>query len=494
MSPLFLVALALVAWEVLARRGLLGGLRVRLPRLSPGWLALAAPALVAAFAAQLALCDYQAAHDGLRPAWFARMPYHFVDDAYRFGAAHARISYLALALALVETAGLAAILAVVAHHPSNRAARLVPAIATAAMAVLALISPVVTSGDVFGYVGIGMMKWQAYLRPAGFFWGEYARVFDRYPIRPVVYGPVWVGLNAALVALGTSFAGKVLALRIFGAVLIFALVAVLRALRVGTPVLWAVALNPMLWFQFVVNTHNDLLPIVLVVAALPAIERRLPWVAVLLVALAGAVKLPFLLLGAVVFARVPKFPVRLAYAAGAVALALGISYVFGGTPYLDALTSTGRARAIWSLDISILRTAFVLLAVAATAAAVLARRFFAFAGWLCPGLAPLLFPWYLAWTIPYVCAAGAGLLETLLALPIAATLADTIYELDDVSVGIALGTIGLVVIALCDRRMRNGGSLEQVAHADPDRRRLRAELPRHAPAHLPAPRRDGDVG
>lgn len=494
MSPLFLIVLALLAWELLARRGLLGGFRLQLPRISLSWLALAAPALVAGFAAQLALCDYQAAHDGVRPAWFGWTPYHFVDDAYRVGAHHVRLSYIALALALIETVALVGLLAVISHHPSSKAARLVLALAAGAIAALALTSPVVTSGDIFGYVGIGMMKWQAYLRPAGFFTGEYARVFDHYPIRPVPYGPVWLGLNAAVVAFGSTFAGKVLALRIFGAVLILAFVAILRGLRVGTPILWAVALNPMLWFQFVVNAHNDLLAIVLVVAALLALERRIPWLAIVLVAAAGAVKLPFLVVGIVIFARAPKLAERLAFALAAIALALGVSYLFGGAPYFDSLMATGRSRVGWPLEVTLFKMGLVALALAATAAALFARRFAVFAAWLYPGLAPLLFPWYLAWVLPYVCAAGAGLLETLLALPVASTLADTIYELDAVSLGIALGTIGLVALVLSDRRMRNGGSLEQVAHADPDRRRLRAELSRHAPAHVPAPRRDGDVG
>jgi hypothetical protein len=117
-----------------------------------------------------------------------------------------------------------------------------------------------------------------------------------------------------------------------------------------------------------------------------------------------------------------------------------------------------------------------------------------FAAWFYPGLAPLLFPWYLAWSLPYVCAAGTGLLETLIVLPLASTFAETIYELDPILLAVGVGAVALVVLGLRDRRMRNGESLEQVAHADPDRRRLRAELSRHAPAYLPTPRRDGDVG
>jgi hypothetical protein len=63
-------------------------------------------------------------------------------------------------------------------------------------------------------------------------------------------------------------------------------------------------------------------------------------------------------------------------------------------------------------------------------------------------LAPLLFPWYLAWTIPYACAAGSGLLETLLVLPIAATMADTIYGLDLFGLAVAVAVVTFVVVDL----------------------------------------------
>lgn|GEM_PF-1464019 len=460
MSPLFVVALALLAWEVSARRGLLGGLRLPSPRFGPVAVTVAAVVLVGAFAAQLALNDYQSAHDGIRPAWFLTTPYHFVDDAYAFGPSHSVYSLAALALAFVQALGLFIVACGAARAASSddaastlrRIRRFVPLVTACALGVLAVASPVVTSGDLFGYVGLGMLGAHPFARPEGFFHGEYAHVFADYPIRPTIYGPVWVALNATIVGLGTTFAGKIVALRLFGIILLAALVALARALGAGRAVQYAIALNPMLWFQFVTNAHNDLLAIVLVVGALLAVERRFIWIAIALVAAAGAVKLPFLVIGVVVFARCRNRRASTAAAVAAVSLAIAVSAAFGGHPYLEALLATGTGRVAHAPDLTVLRMLIALIALCTTAAALFFRRFSGFAAWLYPGLAPLLFPWYLAWTLPYVFAAGAGMLETLVALPIAATFVDTIYGFDLIAEVLALAALAFTVVALLRRR------------------------------------------
>jgi len=447
-NPLFIGVLALVGWEIAVRRGIFGGLRLKLPAFGPAAVVAAAAVLVGAFAAQLALCDYQSAHDGIRPVWFAAAPLHFVDDAYPFGPAHAAFSFGALALAIVQTLALFVIAGGVANPASSGAARIVPFVAAFALGALAFASPVVTSGDVFGYVGIGMLGAHPFARPEDFFHGQYAQVFANYPIRPTVYGPVWVVVNAGAVALATTFAGKIFALRLLGAILLGLLVVLARALGAGRAALCALALNPMLWFQFVANAHNDMFAIALVVAALVAVGRRLLSLAVIFVAAAGAVKVPFLVLGIVIFARHRDRRMGIVAAAASVALAVGVSAAYGGHAYLDGLLATGRGRVVWGPEVAVAKAAVALLALGATVAALVFRRFVGFAAWFYPGLAPLLFPWYLAWTIPYACAAGSGLLETLLVLPIAATMADTIYGLDLFGLAVAVAVVTFVVVDL----------------------------------------------
>ena len=74
-----------------------------------------------------------------------------------------------------------------------------------------------------------------------------------------------------------------------------------------------------------------------------------------------------------------------------------------------------------------------------------------FAGWLLPALAPLLFPWYLVWAVPYALAAGVGVQASLLALPVLATLTDTIYRLDTVALVLPAAALAVLVLAVRGR-------------------------------------------
>jgi len=454
-SPLFIAALLLVAWEAAVRRGPFGGLRFKLPRVPARFVMPAAIVLLVAFAAQLGLLDYQASHDGWRPAWFSAAPYHLNADVLGVGPAHRLISFAALFLSLLQTIALIALIAGASEAPPKSIARRLPFFTAAGLALLALASPAVSSSDVFGYVGLGMMGSEAYVRHAGFFHGEYARLFDAFPVRPTIYGPLWVGINALVVMLGSTFAAKVLALRIFGVVLIAAMFVLARALGAGRATQWAIALNPMLWFQFVTNAHNDAMAIVVMLGAVLAVARRRPWIAVALIAAAGLIKFPFLIIGMIVFVRGSTRSAAIAYGAAAVALCIALSAAFGGHPYLDALLATARhGSSFWRPEISIAKAIVAVVALGATAAMLLSGRISGFTGWLYTGLAPVLFPWYLAWMVVYCAAIGAGVLETLLALPVLATLADGVFALDDISLLIALAVSVFVVLAA--RRRRSG--------------------------------------
>jgi hypothetical protein len=448
MSPLLLAALILVVWELAGRR-LPWPAERAWPRI-PEWAALpAAVVLVGGFWAGLALLGFQSGHDGTRAAWFANFPLRFVDDAYPFGDLHAVISLGALALALLETLALGTLVAIVAQQPGRSWATRVAPLVFAALAVLAVSATVVSSGDLFGYVGLGMLRGQAYFRPVGFFTGEYARVFAHYPIRPTIYGPFWVWFNAAIVALGgPGFLGKMVALRLAGVLELLLLIALGRALALPRAALYALALNPMLWLQFVVNAHNDLAAVVLLVAASLLVGRRWPAWASVAIACAGLIKFPFLLLGVVAFVRLP-LRARLGYAALAVGLCVAASAAFGGHPYLDALLGTARSRgAAWDPLVGGVKAACALGVLAVCAFALLRGRLVAFGGWLFPALAPVLFPWYFVWTVPYGVAAGNGLTASLLALPLAATLADTIYGLDPIALVVPAGIVGALLLGM----------------------------------------------
>ncbi|MBC5809383.1 MAG: hypothetical protein GIW95_00780 [Candidatus Eremiobacteraeota bacterium] len=457
MSPLFLAAAFAFAWEragLQYRGGARAWPRLRTLRVSTRGAAFAALTLVGAYGLQLALFDYQSSHDGSRAGWFAAFPFHFVDDAYPFGPLHRWLSFEALGLVAAQTVALFALVSAAVSPARTRGVRVILCAAAAVLAGLSLWSPVVTSGDVFGYVGIGMLGAHPFDRPLHFFHGQYATVFAHYPIRPTIYGPVWVGFNAAIVALAPTFWTKIFALRVLGALLIVATGALASALGSGRAVRWAIFLNPMLWLQFVVNAHNDLLAVALALGGLLALRRKLPWLAIVLVAAAGLVKLPFLAVALVVFAFTGNPRRRLAYAAAAVALCLAASWLIGGAPYLEGLLFSARSR---EHGVGVLTTlaklAAAALALAATALALFRQRFSHVAGWLYPALTPLLFPWYFVWTAAYALIGATYALETLLALPLAGVLGDSVFALDDVAMFVALGTLAAALIAWRRRRM-----------------------------------------
>ena len=392
---------------------------------------------------------YQAGHDGVRPDWVSRTPFLFVDEGFAFGDAHAAISLAALGLVLVQTAGLVVLVGAIARRDHDReagrlAASLTPFVA-GVLAVLAVWSPAVSSGDVFGYVGLGMLGPHPFERPAHFFTGEYARVFDTWHLRPTIYGPLWTTLNAGVVALGTGFAGKVLALRVYGVVLLLVFAAFANALVRSRAVTAAVLLNPMLWLQFGTNAHNDVLGIDLLAGALLLVTRQRNLLAMLLVGAAGLVKFPFVVLGVVAFARAGR-RAAFVYASGAAAFCLALSAVFAGKPYLDALLLTARTRAFFTDPVlNEMKLALSLTVLAVTALILLRGKLPAFAGWLYLGLAPVVFPWYLLWTVWYAMAAQGAVLATLLALPLLATLTDGIYGFETLAYAIPIVAIAMVL-------------------------------------------------
>jgi hypothetical protein len=454
MSPLVLAALILTVWDVLGRR-LPHVPQVPWPRVSRLGAAVGALALVAAFALQLLLLAFQAGHDGVRPDWVSRTPLLFVDEAFPWGPAHLAISFAALGLVAIQTAGLVAVVAAIVRADDGEAgartarfARSMLPFFVPMLAILAVWSPAVSSGDVFGYVGLGLLGPHPFDRPPHFFTGEYGRVFDTWHLRPTIYGPAFTSVNAAVVALGAGFAGKVYALRAFGVVLLLLFAALVQTLVRSRALTAAVLLNPMLWLQFVTNAHNDLLGICLLTGALLAVARRVPLVAVALIAAAGCVKFPFLVIGALAFVR--EGPRRaIVYSASAVALCLAASAVFSGQPYLDALLLTARTRAHFTDPVlNELKLGLSLAVLAVTLFVVLRGRFPAFAGWLYTALAPVLFPWYLAWAFWYALAAQRAALVTVLALPLLATLSDGIYGFETLAYALPAAAFAGLVYAL----------------------------------------------
>jgi hypothetical protein len=128
---------------------------------------------------------------------------------------------------------------------------------------------------------------------------------------------------------------------------------------------------------------------------------------------------------------------------------LAASAVFSGQPYLDALLLTARTRAHFTDPVlNELKLGLSLAVLAVTLFVVLRGRFPAFAGWLYTALAPVLFPWYLAWAFWYALAAQRAALVTVLALPLLATLSDGIYGFETLAYALPAAAFAGLVYAL----------------------------------------------
>jgi hypothetical protein len=384
----YLAALALLLIE------LGGGLPRRAPRtpLLPAWLWLAA--LVATYAAQLAAVRYGATHLLTPSAWREAMPIPvlFIDARH--------VDALSAVYLFCGALQSYALLALYRARPS----RAFVAGGAAALLAMSFAAPAFASFDPYGYVHNALLGLQAYSPPATPFQGEY-RVIDLWFGKPTatLYGPLWLAIVRLVTGAMPTLLAKLLALRAFNLVLYVVLLLLLRALGLPRRIVVAAALNPALMMQFVANAHNDVIAVDLIAGA-AILARRYPAAAVGTIAIAGLVKLPYVLLGLPVLAAVRSKGLRYAGCAAAIGVALAGSWLGGGAAYARALTNHGFASHVqneWHL-------VPVLIAVAAIVVAVAGGRRLIGALWMIPSIgafgSPILFPWYLTWSFPYALA------------------------------------------------------------------------------------------
>ncbi|MBD5632972.1 MAG: hypothetical protein IAI49_00720, partial [Candidatus Eremiobacteraeota bacterium] len=146
--------------------------------------------------------------------------------------------------------------------------------------------------------------------------------------------------------------------------------------------------------------HNDIVGIALVLTALAC--RRRTVLAIVLVALAGAVKLPFLAIGVVVFASAPTLRSRLVPAGIALFAGLGLSCALGGREYFWAMHRTTElyAQPIVGYDFGA-HVVLGTIGLLALATAVVARRFYWGVPWSFNAFGQFTLWHYLGWGIPY---------------------------------------------------------------------------------------------
>ena len=168
-----------------------------------------------------------------------------------------------------------------------------------------LLVPVLFSRDVFSYIAAsrlapaGINPYEAGTGALPSYWRDGAD--SMWQDSPSPYGPFWNGLSSVVHQLtGAEPTPALLAFRLLALVGVGLLVLVLPVLadRVGADpglATWIAVLNPMVLFHFSASAHNDALMVGLMVAGLAAAASRRPVLAVLLITLAGAIKVPALL-------------------------------------------------------------------------------------------------------------------------------------------------------------------------------------------------------
>jgi hypothetical protein len=402
---------------------------------APFWqVVLLAALLAAAFAVQLHVIGLAAQQQVPLPAWRAALPLVPIDDsAPLFGHTSQWIGIASGALAILQAVLLASLYFALRGRTVGRATWFGLGACAVVMAVEALRSSGLTSSDVYLYAGHGRLGLDAYAPPAARFPGEFGAINDLRgaPIYPSLYGPLWLAVAAGVVAAVHGLAAQLVAFRLVGCALFAVCAALVALLRREASSVVLFAVNPAFYEQYVANAHNDVLPLALTLGAIVVAARR-TWLGVALVAAAGATKLPFALAGLVAFGAVTSRATRLALGACCVGGALAATYVASGGAYF---ATSARMSARITHDALVVATHDVTIALAVLAAllALVFVRYLSGASWSFVALSTTLFPWYVAWSVPYALLEERMLPVFLCALPVVTFLLTSVYALTPLS-------------------------------------------------------------
>jgi len=397
-------------------------------RAPTAWIVACAAVIALAFFAELQSIAAAARTQVPFPPYFARLPIVPLDDrGPYFG--HAPIAPTLARCTLVQTVALGAIAYLTRGAKLSRAAAFAVAAASALMLALAFATPAATSFDMYAYAGSAHVA--APYHPAAVpFGGDLAVINDIYgvPISPSPYGPVMLALVKLAAGPLPTLALQLFALRALGLLALLAALGALRSLRFPAAALALVALNPGLILQYVLDAHNDIVAIALALWAVALLPRSRA-AAVALAILAGGVKLPFLIVGALAFAALPSTRARLQSAAATLAGGVALYAILGGGAFLGALATTSRLYRAALLDplTNALHAAVAVAAVTVVALALARRTFVPTGAWSFAALGATFFAWYVPWGLPYAALERRWFAPFLVAYPALSFVFSTTY-------------------------------------------------------------------
>jgi hypothetical protein len=208
----FLVVAMAIAFDAASSspqmRTMLASMVRRLQTAIPYRLALpAVGALAASFALEIVLL-VQTAHAALpHVAWLSRLP---IPIVYSYPLNYvSQFDRTAFALiSVVQTLLTAVFLLATSNERWGKRETLISAIAAGLIAVIAVLSPNMSSADMYAYVGYSLLGLNhAYAPPATSLPGEFSLIHRIWnlPLIPAAYGPLWVLSNSATLGLSLDF-------------------------------------------------------------------------------------------------------------------------------------------------------------------------------------------------------------------------------------------------------------------------------------------------
>lgn len=415
-------------------------------------------AIVASFAAYMITVREAAVSQIPFPAWYSRMPLISIDDIAPY-LQHTNLEVTTAFQVLMAVNMLLLIALYRSLHEKivEKPIKRLMWIGFAAMSTIALSTNGLESQDMYAYIGSGLLGTEAYRPPALAFGNEFKVINYIYgvPIFPDVYGPIWLIYSKFLVSIRANLAFDLLLFRLSGCASLILAATAMRRLRVGWPILGLFIINPILIDQYVLNGHNDILPLVLILWAF--VLRKNTLAAILLVAIAGSMKLPYLAISVLAFAQEESTVKRIAKATVSCILGICITIaVTGGTQYLEALKySSGIFKNNLPLALNMFHYAIVALCLASLVAAIIWKAKWKGAPWLFVSLSFVMFPWYMAWGLPYAIYDRRWIAAYLCTMPIANLIIPNVYTENVVYQTIMLGIfIGLLLFIVTSWKSR----------------------------------------
>jgi len=386
------------------------------------------------------------------PAWQRALPYEIFSTAVSGARTGAGLATAVQACTIVESALLLAVYVVLRRigRSGVRNRGFAVAIVSAGACAMAFVAlgARLAGPDIYAIVAFGVMA-NPY-DPAGALMPAPDRVIDVIrgsTLVPSPYGPAWNALAHVLARTSNTLGAQVFAFRVAGAFALLVCGAALVALRRPATAALLV-LNPLLWEFNVAEGHNDVLGIALLLLAL-AVRRRSAAAAIVLVALAGAVKFPFIAVGAAMFFEEPALRRRLAYATCAAAGGIALSAGFGGFAYLAALRRTAELYAQANAPgVDLVHALLAAIAFGALALALVGRRLLWGASWSFVALGQVAAPWYFGWGIPYALLGDTQGPLYLAALPVTGYVATLLFDETPLSAAVRILLLGLLLALL----------------------------------------------